>query len=437
MADAGATTASIEVGAGGDGATRSFSSSTRSSSKSSASSSSSPPKISRSKRNGGRGGPLARTSKKSKCGNGKNSSSVRWPISRLLTARILFVLCLCTVAAVLGYLAYLFLRKSERELAVTQFVSLSKRALNDARKVTLRMRNGAITLASLYSNAHPDATVGWPNVAIDGFNEISSYLVETVAGMGFGFAPIVYPSERESFEEFAYDYYQTKRRPPFESSESVGVSSFGKGVYGSLDFAPASVKNATAGDDGRYHDMSGTTSWGSSYQFLVPMFQLESPGAPSLRMKNMHNDVTTGQVIDGIKRCSDVHENEHIYYADHDDDDDDDGSQRHQHVSIGGRHGSKAVECSGISDPKFFYSQTGNQGPGAVIMDPIFPANDPTVVRCFFYVIRVCVAEHVKVPLGHLYPSLLTTSSSGFLSFFVCYSRTAVARVYRFFNPVE
>lgn len=63
------------------------------------------------------------------------------------------------------------------------------------------------------------------------------------------------PNEVQSFEKFAYQFYQEQGRP------DLGLSSFGKGVY---------AVNSTTGN--RYHDTSGNSGQGK-YQMLLPVIE--------------------------------------------------------------------------------------------------------------------------------------------------------------------
>jgi len=220
-----------------------------------------------------------------------------WPFSRLLTARILFLFCLVCVTAGLGYAAYHFLKESEQQLAIAQFASLSKRALHYARERSLTEIQGGVALASVFSNAFPDADRDWPNVALDGYNEVTGNVIDATQGRGKALLPIVYPDQLEAFEEFAYYYYRTRQRPPFESPENIGVSSFGRGVYG-ID----PNLNTT---DNRYRSTGENSSWGSPNRFTTPMLQHAGPIGAELLMYDIHSVKIRGWGIDETKRCSD------------------------------------------------------------------------------------------------------------------------------------
>jgi hypothetical protein len=222
-------------------------------------------------------------------------------MSKLLTARILFILCLALVAVGLGYGAHKFLSQSEAELAASQFYSIAERALAAAQAMTLRKRMGAVSLASIFANIHPNAAE-WPNVALDGFNEVALDIIATSNGRGMAFMPIVYPEKLQAFEDFAYEYYETKERPPFEDPEvSIPHSSFGRGVYGKDESLNTS--------DNRYH-ATGITSWGGQNVFIAPFMHCVGPSGRSicneLLLYDHYSQENRGIFIDDMKYCSDV-----------------------------------------------------------------------------------------------------------------------------------
>jgi hypothetical protein len=220
------------------------------------------------------------------------------------------------------------LTESETKLAKEQFGSIADRALDAARAILLRKREGTITLASIASYQFPDAAT-WPLVAINGFEAIAANVIRTSNGRSMGLCPLVTSDKLSEFEAFAYSRVIEPKFP-----NGTGVSSFGKGV-----FTSDPSLNTT---DNRYHDTDAA--------FTAP-FLFHSLGG-SILMGNFHYGTIFGPIIDDMIACA----NE--------------------------RAASASVECSILSDMLILYGKTAvvKTGPAAIIMQPIYPANDNTAV---------------------------------------------------------
>lgn len=270
--------------------------------------------------------------------------------------RGLFILALVSVAAVLGSLAFYFLNKSEEDLAEAQYESIAEQALIAAFNINKRKRLGTISLASIASNLFPNAD-DWPFVTIHGFEEIATNLIATSSGQDMALCPLVTPQQLTDFEDFAYDYYEKSRKPPFPNG--TAVSSFGKGVWGKNDSLGTS--------DNRYHETDGSTSYGSPNKVFTPVLQHNAGPFPAL-MLNLRFEETRGRAIDSLIEC-----------------------EKRRMISL------EPVECLVITDIIILTSQKVEPGPGALIMQPIFPANNLTTVSLFFdYVVRR-LCEQIKL----------------------------------------
>jgi hypothetical protein len=247
--------------------------------------------------------------------------------------RVCFVFGLLLVAAALGGLAYYLIRKSETDLATSQFEAIADRALTTAASIVIRKTSGTLTMASIASAANPYAAA-WPYVTITGYEEIATNQIETSDGREMGLCPIVLPDQLEEFENFAYDYFETSRVPAFPNG--TAISPFGKGVWG-------------AGPDGKYHDLCETTSYGSPNKICTPILQHNEGPHPAL-MINLHFQESRGTMIDDMLSCSS-------------------GSTTQGSV------------CAAITDMINLTSQDVQPGPGALIMQPIYPKYDNHTVR--------------------------------------------------------
>jgi hypothetical protein len=270
------------------------------------------------------------------------------PGSNVWVGRLLFISCLAAVAAVLGYLTNKFLTDSETDLAEKQFESIADRALMDtAAEITLRKRLGTVTMASIAGFEFPNKEA-WPYVNINRYETISSQLIETSSGRGMGFCPLVTPDQLDDFEDFAYQYLESK----FPPEAQAGISSFGKGVYAKDESLNTS--------DNRYLDnRDGSTKWQSPNRLFAPMLQ-HNGGATVILMQNLHYDSLRGQVIDDIIEC--CNKNNHNFTEE---------------------------ECGVITDIR-----NGKDEPGSLIMQPISPANDADTVRLMktsAYMLLLCL----------------------------------------------
>jgi hypothetical protein len=258
------------------------------------------------------------------------------------TGRILFLLCLLAVAGVLSTVFFFVLKQSETELAEGQYDSIADRALDTAFRIAKRKRLGTITMASSAGNANPNAD-DWPFVTIYGYEDTATKLINATAGRSMGFAPLVTPDQLEAFEAFAYKYYYEDRGPPFPNT--TAVSPFGRGVWG------------VDGERKKYHETDGSTDYNSPNKIFAPILQ-HSDGAHAALMINLRFEKTRGTAIDNIIDCSNK-------LADKPD-----------------------AECGAITDVLFLTSQEVEPGPAALIMQPIYPGKNSTVVSTMMR--RVC-----------------------------------------------
>ena len=221
----------------------------------------------------------------------RSNSKSRNSSSRAVWAgRILFVCVLCTVAFLLGFLAYRLLTQDEASLAETQFRSISQRALVAARAGLLARRWAGVTLASFVSELYPSATQ-WPFVEWEGFEQVVNSMLQTSHGHDMGFVPFVTPAQLPEFESFAQKTYQKLGFP-----NNTGVTEAGFGVW---------AHNKTVTPPVPYHDTTAETPYNSSYEILAPIFRTDEGYHPVL-LFNPHSQKFTGDAIDRLLTCSDM-----------------------------------------------------------------------------------------------------------------------------------
>lgn len=263
-------------------------------------------------------------------------------VSKVCTSRVVFLVCLVGVAFVIGFVANRSLTNSEETLAKRQFASIAERALAAAQQTTLKNRLATITLASIASNAFPDAQV-WPFVNITGYEEMATNAIQSANGQSMGLCPLVTPDQLSEFEDFAYDKVLGPKFPP-----GTGVSSFGPGVYG-LD---AGLDNT----DHRFHETDGATSWGSPNTILTP-FLFHSSGGTFILMGNYRTIEGRGRLIDDMIACAEER--------------------------AASSENPESIECSILTDITILggrNAETVRSLPSSVLLQPIYPSQNSTVV---------------------------------------------------------
>ena len=275
----------------------------------------------------------------------------RCQLSKVTASRIIFSVTLAVVAAVLGYCAYFLLTRDERRLAIEQYEAIADRALQTSAEISVRNRLGVISLARIAEETFPNAK-DWPNVYIKGFDSIAKTVMATASTpRDMGLMPLVQPDELQLYENFCYDVVFNQSGYPNTTGVSPGL---GKVVYG-LNVTVKDPKNMRY----RVSDLGGKTMWGSPYNFSFP-YLYHSQGASIILMGDMHSTKARGEQIDMMYKCSleratrsDSHPDEEL------------------------------MECGIVTDIVTLNAGTRvevRNGPGAVLFQPIYPANDKTTL---------------------------------------------------------
>jgi hypothetical protein len=256
--------------------------------------------------------------------------------------RLVFLVFLVGMAASFGAVAHYALTRTEVSLAETHYESICDRILEEAVAIAERKRLGTLSMASVVAQMHPDVAA-WPFVTIPGYEGIATNIIATSSGQAMGVAPLVRPDQLEEFETFIYDYYETKRNPPFPNG--TVISSFGKGIWG--------IDPTINTSDHRYRITDGSTMYGSKHDVITPIIT-HNDGYSLILLFNSHSEKSRGLAIDSIIDCSNIR-----------------AASDNPDSHICGK-------VTGILE------LVGNQvslDPGAILMQPIYPANNSTVVR--------------------------------------------------------
>ncbi len=203
--------------------------------------------------------------------------------------KLLLGVSLLVLACGLGAGVYFFFRTKEIELAEKQFKSIATRAIHYAEHATQMKRAGVITMATMIGVAHPNVDE-YPFVLVDGYDAISSNMVETIHSDTMGYAPIVAPEQLDAFEQFAYDAYENILLYPNETI----VQDFGRGVWG---------KNFLT-EEKNLDDRNGETYYKSPKKIFTPVLQHSDGERSSGLLENLHHGQIFGETIDRILDCS-------------------------------------------------------------------------------------------------------------------------------------
>jgi len=289
-------------------------------------------------------------------GSSPDDSSSRRRKRLLWTGRIAFVCCLAAVAGVLGGLSYHFLRASETSLAETQFESIADRALNEAVRIAHRKRHAAMTMAEMAGRMNPDPN-RWPFVYIDGFEELATKLLDTVAATEetsiLTFGPMVQAGneQQSEWEDFAYNYFDNIAQFP----NGTGVNAdFGKGIW-TVEFVD--------GVGVRKHETTGAAVEGLSSPVLFPAFQLRVGPSPAL-LFSLRYGAARAKAIDSTVECSSKWTTNSVYSSDN-------GSLTSDTANRASAPDDHHI-CGSLTDMLTIVGLE-TRGPAAVMYEPIFP----------------------------------------------------------------
>jgi hypothetical protein len=263
--------------------------------------------------------------------------------SAVRRARTLFLVSLCLAAVVIGVSTFVVLRRTERRLAERQFDAIAKRALFSAQATTSRKRRGTQSLAQVVSNYNPNASA-WPYVYVQGFEDMATALIDVTDGRYMAFVPLLFnvtPETLQTFNDFAYNYFENTRRPPLPPGTGAPAVE-GKGVW-QMDMS-----------DRTFHTVTDavTTRWEGQHNLSAPALHFDTPLDYRL-MFDIYKVPDYGHGIDMVVDCAQRRKQQHEQGGDNDND----------------------TECSVITEIDRSAARKGV--PISMIFHPIYPAYDP------------------------------------------------------------
>lgn len=277
--------------------------------------------------------------------NGGNHAAHKNPRA-VWAGRVVFLAILSIVATVLGIATHYVLFEAEKNLAKTQFESISSRAIVEAQAAVHRRRWAGVSMANTVAALYPNATK-WPFVEFLEFERLAGNIKDASGTADMGFVPFLFaPDSWPQFEDFAYDVYQNKLGWPNTTGTSPGF----RGIWGQR-----------VNEDGtktRYHDTTADTVYDSPYKVMAPIFRTDE-GAHPVLMFNVHSGKFQGQALDRMISCS---------------------LERKQAYENGNTEVADGESSCGVIT-ELFQIVKKNERWGAALFRPIYPVNDSLTVR--------------------------------------------------------
>jgi len=276
--------------------------------------------------------------------------------------RWLFFTLLCMVAAALGYLTYSQLSDNETFLADCVFMKVAEHAIHSISENQKKKKLGMDSMGSLVGSSGSERDQ-WPYVTQIDYETVAKNVIDTSNGCYIGWGPILTPVQVPSFEAYAEDFYQNTRKPePFPDGTGVKV-----GDRVNVWAMDGETKKP-------FQDFSGATSaWESSRRIIVPIYQ-HAAGPSKMLMFNMHASPLLGKTIEDMMTCAEetkqlIQQHELKYSK--------------EKILEGGGEAEVPPPLPSLEDCTMVTEIAHNKtspvqmqpnGPGASMMQPIFPA---------------------------------------------------------------
>ena len=256
--------------------------------------------------------------------------------SKICCLRVSFIASMVAAAVICGSVAFEQVQQLELDLAEQTYYSVAASAIKGVQSITQRKIQSTEIMAATISYHFPDAS-SYPFAALPGYSEISSIVTDVTASL-LGYMVIITPDQVPEFESFAAATYLEQGYP-----QGAGVSDFGFGIW----------RNETGSspyDDHRAHDSDSGLEYGGKYPILVPILLISNTSAVYL-MHNAYSENFSRSSYDATIDCS----------------------------FAANSTGTKP-KCTTITN--FFQLQT-RSGLSSIIIQPIYPVNDPATVVAF------------------------------------------------------
>jgi hypothetical protein len=247
----------------------------------------------------------------------------------------------------------------------------------------------------------------WPYVTLDDYQSLARNVIDVSKGCSIGFAPFVKMDDVPLFNIFAANHYQKTRIPEPFPDGTAAIDDYGTVGIFSYDIITSE----------KYLDYTGNTqSWNSTIQnILAPMIQ-HSSGLSKKLMFNLHSSPEIGTMMEDMMVCAEetkVSINEYdILEKQEQEQEEELRIQQMQLLAENNNNTSTTTttlptttiiinstlpekkpslqDCTMVSDikqNKTSWNQGEPDGPGASMMQPVFPANNKSEVRTY----NICI----------------------------------------------
>lgn len=273
-------------------------------------------------------------------------------------SRWLFLTLLCMVASALGYLTYTALTDNETYLAECVFEKVAEHAIESIATNQKNKKLGMDSLGSVIaaSGAEPEQ---WPFVTQTDYESIAKDIIDVSKGCFIAFGPILTPDQVPAFETYAGDFYQNRQPEPWPNGTGVKVED--RVAVWSMDSETMMP----------VHDTTGATAWNSTRRIIVPMYQ-HVTGPSGKLMFNMHASPLLGKTTEDMMACAEetkelILEHERLY-----------SNLTEGEEAPPVRSLKDCTMVTELAHNKTSFVQGEDMGPGANMMQPVYPAYSKT-----------------------------------------------------------
>jgi len=321
------------------------------------------------------------TGSSSGTGNKYHSAHLKATPRPIFWGRWLFFILLLMVAAALGYMTYNMLSDNETTLAECLFEKVADNAIIIIRNNQDRKMLGMSTMGSAIGAAGYNRDQ-WPFVTLDDYQSLARNVIDVSHGCNIGFAPFVTPAQVSTYNIFAGNHYQYSRIPEPFPEGTAAIDDHGTvGIWSSKPFL----------------DLTGeTTSWNSSRRILAPMIQ-HSNGISKKLMFNLHSSEAVGKMMEDMMDCAEETKElirkyeqleEEIRIKNENEIDSNSNTLEEVEdtapaVVLLPKNKPSLQDCTMVSDIKLNKTSAQQQepnGPGASMLQPVFPASNKTEI---------------------------------------------------------